>query len=218
MNKKELVYAIALAASLFSLSLLLFSQGTTSLSVSLNKEQPLAVAIPTMYTMNKVIIMVVLASIGTHSLTMLTTSIGSVQKTTTPGIAEIPIKNHHPTYSEEDSTSKIDGSNKATNEIEIFENSELDIEKVISLPLIKTEQLPFNKAEHKRKVASDILEGDEKKIYLIVYEKKEILQSELVLESGLSKVKVSRLLQKLESKSLLIKKPYGNTNKVMLAE
>lgn len=225
MNKKELAYAIILAASLFSLSLLLFSQGTTSLSVSLIDGQPFAVAVPTMFTMNKVIIMIVLASIGTYSLTMLTTSIGMVQNITTPIIVESAIENQLPLYHEEDCSGEVGGNDTVQEEIETPVELELDFEKAISLqykadkpPFYEAEQFSFNKAEHKRKIASDLLEGDERKIYLIVYEKKQILQSELVLESGLSKVKVSRLLQKLENKSLLIRKPYGNTNKVIIME
>jgi uncharacterized membrane protein len=225
MNKKELAHAITLAASLFSLSLLLFSQGTSSLSVSLKNEQPFAVAVPTMFTMNKVIIMLVLASIGTYSLTMLTTSMGMVQKITNPVIEETAIENQLPFHHEGDPANKVNDNDNVPEEITTSEKLGLDIEKPASLQsraekfsLNELEQYSFNKAEHKRKVASDILEGDEKKIYLIVYEKKQILQSELVLESGLSKVKVSRLLQKLENKSLLIRKPYGNTNKVILVE
>lgn len=225
MNKKELAYAIILASSLFSLSLLLFSQGITSLSVSLINGQPFAVAVPTMFTMNKVIIMIVLASIGTYSLTMLTTSIGMVQNITTPTIVETAIENQLSLYHEEDCTSKVGVNDTVQEEIETPRELELDFEKAVSLPykadrppFYEAEQFSFNKSEHKRKIASDLLEGDEKKVYLIVYEKKEILQSELVLESGLSKVKVSRLLQKLENKSLLIRKPYGNTNKVIIVE
>jgi uncharacterized membrane protein len=186
----------------------------------LSDEQPFAVDVPTMFTMNKVIIMLVLASIGTYSLTMLTTIIGMVQKITTPVTEENVIGSQSLPYREEDYTSKMNNNRNdivpdispdtALVDIEITEESESNIDKA--------GPLPFNKAEHKRKIASDILEGDEKKIYLIVYEKKQILQSELVLESGLSKVKVSRLLQKLENKSLLLRKPYGNTNKVIIAE
>lgn len=235
MNKKELVYAIILAASLFSLSLLLFSQRITSLSVSLSDEQPFAVSVPTMFTMNKVLIMLVLTSIGTYSLTILTASMEVTQKITNPAVTETVIGNQFPLYQEEDTNevnyNKADCNNVAGNndtlqeETETPEEPELDFEKAVPLPykadtfsFHETGQFSFNRAEHKRKIASDLLEGDEKKLYLIVYEKKQILQSELVLESGLSKVKVSRLLQKLENKSLLVRKPYGNTNKVMIIE
>lgn len=204
MDRKELVYAITLAASLFSLSLLLFSQGTSSLSVSLSDEKPFAVAIPTMFTMNKVLTMIVLASFGAHSLTMLTLRLESNEKVSGQLAAEVVDENKYPPYHEEGGSDRLPSNNAAPEELEIDD-------EMVSV-------LPFNKTEHKKKIAADILQGEEKEIYLIVCEKKEILQSELVLESGLSKVKVSRLLQKLERKSLLVRKPYGNTNKVMLAE
>lgn len=210
MDRKELAYAITLGASLFSLSLLLFSQGTTSLSVALSDEQPFAVATPTMFTMDKVIIMIVLASFGSHSLTMLTSSLGSAQKRSTPVSSENVTENKYRVYNEGSDINIQNEDDTVPEEVEIPE--ELDIDSV------QVRLLPFNKTEHKKKIAVDILQGDEKMIYMIVCDKKEILQSELVLESGLSKVKVSRLLQKLENKSLLTRKPYGNTNKVMLAE
>jgi hypothetical protein len=210
MYRKELAYAITLAASLFSLSLLLFSQGATSLSVSLGEGQPFAVAIPTMFTMDKVLIMIVLSAFGAHSLTMLTSRLVTIPEVQSPLIAEIANENKYQIRHEGDDPDKLSGNDAVPEEAEVpteydFENEMVNI-------------LPFSKTEHKKKVAADILQGEEKELYLIVCEKKEILQSELVLESGLSKVKVSRLLQKLERKSLLVRKPYGNTNKVMLAE
>ncbi len=209
MDKKELAYVIMLSASLFSLSLLLFSQGITSLSVSLNDEQPIAVATPTLFTMNKVIIIIVLASVGAHSLTMLTSRLGSIQRMEVTldsenGIEDMCLVNY-----------KEDAADKQNAEIP-SEQAELPAES--DGDSVDVRMLPFNKTEHKKKIAVNILQGDEKQIYMIICEKKEVLQSELVLESGLSKVKVSRLLQKLENKSLVTRKPYGNTNKVILAE
>ncbi|MDW7732129.1 MAG: hypothetical protein SCH66_06835 [Methanolobus sp.] len=210
MDRKELAYAILLAVSLFSLSLLLFSQGTSSLSVSLSDEKPFAVAIPTMFTMNKVLVMIVLASFGAHSLTMLTLRMESTEKVPGLLVAEVVDENNCLSCHEEGGPDKLFSSNAVPEEARVPEELGFDEDMVRVLPLSKT--------EHKKKIAADILQGDEKNLYLIVCEKKEMLQSELVLESGLSKVKVSRLLQKLEHKSLLVRKPYGNTNKVMLAE
>lgn len=208
MDRKELAYAITLAASLFSLSLLLFSQGTTSLSVSLSDEQPFAVDIPTMFSMNKVLIMIVLASFGSHSLTMLTSRLGSTQNVRSSVITECATESINRSYSEDDTN--------------LYDNDTTSVKTELAEQLytdnVRLRSLPFDKTEHKKKIAVDILQGEEKMIYMIVCDKKEILQNELVLESGLSKVKVSRLLQKLENKSLLTRKPYGNTNKVMLAE
>jgi hypothetical protein len=210
MDRKELAYAIILAASLFSLSLLLFSQGTSSLSVSLSAEKPLAVAIPTMFTMNKVLVMIVLASFGTHSLTMLTLRMESIEKVPGPLVAEVVDVSNYLSCHEEGGPDSLFSINAVLEDARVPE--ELDFDEGV------VRALPFSKTEHKKKIAADILQDDEKKLYLIVCEKKAILQSELVLESGLSKVKVSRLLQKLEHKSLLVRKPYGNTNKVMLAD
>ncbi|WP_321428815.1 hypothetical protein [uncultured Methanolobus sp.] len=210
MDRKELVYAIILAVSLFSLSLVLFSQGTTSLSVSLSDEKPFAVVIPTMFTMNKVLIMIVLASIGAHSLTMLTSRLEQIQELSNPTLVEAMNEVKYQTAHEEDKKDRLFGNDDSHKKIEGPEKLNVSENRV--------NELPFNETEHKKKIAVDILQGDEKELYLIVCEKKEILQSELVLESGLSKVKVSRLLQKLERKSLLVRRPYGNTNKVMLAE
>jgi uncharacterized membrane protein len=200
MDRKELVYAIILAVSLFSLSLVLFSQGTTSLSVSLSDEKPFAVIIPTMFTMNKVLIMIVLASIGAHSLTMLTSRLEQIQESSNPVLIEARNEIKYQTAYEEEEKERLFGNDGVHKKIE------------------PSQKLDFNETEHKKKVITDVLQGDEKKLYLIVCEKKEILQSELVLESGLSKVKVSRLLQRLENKSLLVRRPYGNTNKVILTE
>ncbi|WP_407282415.1 hypothetical protein V7O61_06170 [Methanolobus sp. WCC1] len=210
MDRKELVYAIILAVSLFSLSLVLFSQGTTSLSVSLSDEKPFAVIIPTMFTMNKVLIMIVLASIGAHSLTMLTSRLEQIQESSNPVLIEARNEIKYQTAYEEEEKGRLFSNDGVHKKIEPSQKLDLNEDQVNALP--------FNETEHKKKVITDVLQGDEKELYLIVCEKKEILQSELVLESGLSKVKVSRLLQKLERKSLLVRRPYGNTNKVILTE
>lgn len=66
----------------------------------------------------------------------------------------------------------------------------------------------------KQKLASKILEGDELKLYNIILKKRECLQKDLVYESGYPKAKVTRLLEKLDRKNLVKRKPYGNTNKI----
>ena len=141
MNKKELVYAIILAASLFSLSLLLFSQRITSLSVSLSEEQPFAVAVPTMFTMNKVLIMLVLTSIGTYSLTMLTASMEVTQKITNPAVTETVIGNQFPLYQEED-TNEVD-YNKAD-----YNNLAVTVLLKKKPKLLKNQNLTLKKQYH----------------------------------------------------------------------
>jgi len=77
----------------------------------------------------------------------------------------------------------------------------------------------FNKSDKKtknQKIVSNILDGDEKRLYDIIQEKNEILQKNLVYESGFSKTKVTRIIVKLENKKLIVRKPWGNTNKILI--
>jgi len=79
--------------------------------------------------------------------------------------------------------------------------------------------IDFNKSDKKtknQKIVSNILDGDEKRLYDIIQEKNEILQKNLVYESGFSKTKVTRIIVKLENKKLIVRKPWGNTNKILI--
>jgi len=63
------------------------------------------------------------------------------------------------------------------------------------------------------------LEGDEKELVKqIANNNGEMLQNELVLSLKFSKAKVSRMLNDLEKRGLVVKKHYGLTNKVALAD
>jgi hypothetical protein len=63
------------------------------------------------------------------------------------------------------------------------------------------------------------LEGDEKKLVKEIADHGgEMLQNELVLSLNFSKAKVSRMLTDLEKRGLVVKKQYGLTNKVALAD
>jgi uncharacterized membrane protein len=61
-----------------------------------------------------------------------------------------------------------------------------------------------------------ILPEDERKIIGLLIKEKKMEQTYLVAESGLSKVKVSRTLAKLEQRGIIEKKPLGNTNLIKL--
>jgi len=79
------------------------------------------------------------------------------------------------------------------------------------------EKLNFKKGiNQKQKTILSTLEGDEKKVYDFLLQKGEILQKDLVYELGLSKAKVSRILDKLERKEILKRYSYGFSNKVKL--
>ena len=72
------------------------------------------------------------------------------------------------------------------------------------------------KLSRKQKLTTQMLSGDEKKMYLFVLEKGECLQKDLVYELGFGKAKVTRILDKLEYKKILIRISYGKTNKVLI--
>lgn len=80
----------------------------------------------------------------------------------------------------------------------------------------------INKSSHKKKevykdtmLTLNFLEGDERAIIkLIIDNNGEIVQSKLVKLSEMNKVKVARILHKLELKGVVVRTPYGNTNKV----
>jgi len=59
------------------------------------------------------------------------------------------------------------------------------------------------------------LSGEQKKIYDIVVESGSLLQSELVEKSGMNKVRVSRILDKLEMRGLIERRRHGMSNIVL---
>ncbi|MFH1404374.1 MAG: hypothetical protein ABIH11_08915 [Candidatus Altiarchaeota archaeon] len=61
-----------------------------------------------------------------------------------------------------------------------------------------------------------VLPEEERVIIGLLVDEKKMEQTYLVAESGLSKVKVSRVLSKLEQRGIIEKKPLGNTNLVKL--
>ncbi|TET90904.1 MAG: hypothetical protein E3J35_04515 [Methanomassiliicoccales archaeon] len=69
------------------------------------------------------------------------------------------------------------------------------------------------------KLAIRLLTGDERKMFRrIVDAGGEVLQKDLVAEGTFSKAKVTRLLDKLESKRLIVRERYGATNRVRISE
>lgn len=62
-----------------------------------------------------------------------------------------------------------------------------------------------------------LFDGDERKIIGELIEKGEILQSRLVKRTGLSKVKVHRVLKKLKEKGIVEKEPAGKSNMVAIS-
>ena len=80
---------------------------------------------------------------------------------------------------------------------------------------IKKEEKGINPKVTKKLLSQ--LDKDEKKIYqLILNAQGTIFQSELVEKSGFSKVKVTRILDKLEGKKLIERRRRGMTNVVIM--
>lgn len=74
-------------------------------------------------------------------------------------------------------------------------------------------------SEDVHKLAIRLLSGDERKMFRrIVDEGGEVLQKDLVAVGIFSKAKVTRLLDKLERKGLIIRERYGATNRIRISK
>jgi len=82
----------------------------------------------------------------------------------------------------------------------------------------RSEQIETTIPENKSAamMAADILDGDEKILFQKIVENNGLLQRELILNTDFSEPKVSRLLDKLERRGLIIRKRDGMGNRVML--
>jgi uncharacterized membrane protein len=72
--------------------------------------------------------------------------------------------------------------------------------------------------ESKSTLAATILEGDEKVLFQNIVDNDGILQRELIIKTGFSEPKVSRLLDKAERKGLIIRQRDGMGNRVFLTK
>ncbi|MBI4438715.1 MarR family transcriptional regulator [Candidatus Woesearchaeota archaeon] len=80
-----------------------------------------------------------------------------------------------------------------------------------------TEEAPHLAQSTARKPANPNLEGEEKQVYTLIAESNgSMYQSDLAKETGYSKVKTTRILDKLESKGLIERRRRGMTNIVVL--
>lgn len=65
-------------------------------------------------------------------------------------------------------------------------------------------------------LAADLLEGDEKILFQKIIENDGIMQRELVIRTGFSEPKVSRLLDRIERRGLIVRQRDGMGNRVLL--
>ncbi len=68
------------------------------------------------------------------------------------------------------------------------------------------------------KVVRMVLREDEQKVYDLISQRGEILQEEVVRETGFSRSKVSKLVRNLEEKGIIEKEPYRKTNRLRLRD
>lgn len=80
----------------------------------------------------------------------------------------------------------------------------------ISMALPKKTQQPSIKVDLSK------LDSEEKSIYEILKKNNGIYQSDLIKETGFSKVKITRVLDKLESKGIIERRRRGMTNAIFL--
>jgi uncharacterized membrane protein len=90
---------------------------------------------------------------------------------------------------------------------------------IIVLLIVAVPQLKKTPKSYKKDLTRNLFE-DEKKLVEIILDSKntEMWQKQLQIESGLSKVKLTRRLRSLEQKGLIEKIPYGSTNKIRVKQ
>ena len=74
-----------------------------------------------------------------------------------------------------------------------------------------------NTSELDVKFALRLLDGDKRRVFTEIVESGgEILQKDLPIQTNFSKAKITRILDYLERKGLIVRKSYGMTNKVII--
>ena len=98
----------------------------------------------------------------------------------------------------------------------VFSKDEKVVERVVEKvvkPQIKADKI---KKENYEEVMKDLTEEEKKLLGIVIDEEGTIFQSSIVEKSGFSKVKVSRVLDKLQGKGLIDRRRRGMTNVVIL--
>lgn len=92
------------------------------------------------------------------------------------------------------------------------------------IPNIATQPVAMTPPEENRQTTDDhmisrLLDGDERNLYqMIASAGGSILQKDIVSKKVFSKAKVTRLLDKLEERELIVRERYGATNRIRIAK
>jgi len=98
-----------------------------------------------------------------------------------------------------------------------YSNASAKEETDVQTSMKPTAETKLSSTYDSEQLISRLLNGDEKKLYEIIANMGgEILQKDIVARKTFSKAKVTRLLDKLEGRGLIIRERYGLTNKVKL--
>ncbi|MCZ7391795.1 MAG: MarR family transcriptional regulator [Candidatus Methanoperedens sp.] len=84
------------------------------------------------------------------------------------------------------------------------------------IPELKRDLAGLQEIKSTAILAANILEGDEKILFQKIIDNDGILQRELVLKAGFSEPKVSRLLDRLERRGLIVRQRDGMGNRVLI--
>ncbi len=84
------------------------------------------------------------------------------------------------------------------------------------IPELKKDIAGIPESKSTAMLAANLLEGDEKVLFQNILDVGMILQRELVLKTGFSEPKVSRLLDRLERKGLITRQRDGMGNRVLI--
>ncbi len=87
---------------------------------------------------------------------------------------------------------------------------------VLALGIGITLVIPKRMQQSTVKVDTSKLDTEERKIYNILKNNNGLYQSDLIKETGFSKVKITRVLDKLESKGIIERRRRGMTNAIFL--
>lgn len=82
----------------------------------------------------------------------------------------------------------------------------------------RTRRFRQRQTARREDLLSGLLNADEKNVLGMIREQSGILQSDLVAKSGYSKVKMHRVLKKLESMDVIKRSRFGITNRIFLNE
>jgi uncharacterized membrane protein len=93
-------------------------------------------------------------------------------------------------------------------------SSETDIPDLPIKGTKETTEIPESKST--ALIAAELLEGDEKILFQNILSNDGILQRELIQKTGFSEPKVSRVLDRLERRALIIRQRDGMGNRVLL--